>query len=301
MDQGAKAPVVAAVNGTAASGRALDWAADDARRRGRGLRVVYAFDWPLRHSLPRGLPGFDVDEFARRIVDEARERALARVADLDVRAVHVTGDPVPVLLTESQSAHSLVVGAHRMTTMDRVLPESTALELLADASCPVVVVPDREPGPSHDRLVLGADGSRSARTATEWAFATADTWRARLRAVTVREETRWWRFGALEEPTWTMTEEERRRAEEEDVRRARRTLSEGIGDERERWPRVRVEEVVETGHPVEVLCAAARDCDLMVVGSHGRGGFAGMLLGSVSRNVISHSPVPVAVVRPARH
>ncbi|MFE1398630.1 universal stress protein [Nocardiopsis dassonvillei] len=301
MDQAAKAPVVAAVNGTAASGRALDWAADDAGRRGRGLRVVYAFDWPLYHSLPRGLPGFDVDEFARRIVDEARERALERVPDLDVMAVHVTGDPAPVLLTESRSAHSLVVGAHRMTTMDRVVPDSTALELLADASCPVVVVPNREPGPFHGRLVLGADGSRSARAATEWAFATAGTWGARLRAVTVREETRWWRFGALEDPTWTMTEEERKRAEDEDVRRAHRALSEAVGDERARWPRVRVEEVVETGHPVEVLCAAARDCDLMVVGSHGRGGFAGMLLGSVSRNVISHSPVPVAVVSPPRH
>ncbi|WP_017570204.1 universal stress protein [Nocardiopsis halotolerans] len=300
MDQRADSPVVAAFNGTAASGRALDWAADEARRRGLGLRVVYAFDWPLYHSPPRGLPGFDVDEFARRIVDEGRERALERVPGLDVRAVHVTGDPEPVLLTESQKAHSLVVGAHRMTALDRVLPDSTALELLACASCPVIVVPDREAAPFHGRVLLGVDGSRSARSATEWAFATAEAWGSRLRVVAVREETRWWRFGALEDPTWTLTEEERRAAEAEDARRTRRMVSQAVEDDRARWPGVRVEEAVETGHPVEALCAAARDCDLMVVGSHGRGGFAGMLLGSVSRNVISHSPVPVAVVRPPR-
>lgn len=301
MNHRADAPLVAAVNGTAASGLALDWAADDARRRGLRLRIVYAFDWPLYHSIPRGLPRFDVNEFARRIVDEARERALERVPGLDVTAVHVTGDPEPVLLTESQKAHSMVVGAHRMTAVERVIPDSTALELLASASCPVVVVPDREPGPFRGRVVLAVDGSHSARAAAEWAFATADSWRAELRAVMVREEGRWWRLGALDDPAWTKPREVREEEEAKEARRARRMLAEAVEGYRERWPRIRVEEVVEKGHPVEALCDSARDCDLMVVGSHGRGGFTGMLLGSVSRNVISHSPAPVAVVRPAEH
>ncbi|WP_304454652.1 universal stress protein [Nocardiopsis sp. YSL2] len=292
------APVVAAVNGTPASDRALDWAADDARSRGLDLRVVYAFDWPHYHAVPHGLPGFDLDEFARRIVEEARRRVLERVPDLTVEAVHITGDPEPVLLRESQKAHSLVVGAHRMTTLDAVLPDSTALDLLVAASCPLVVVPDRDPGPAKGRVLVGVDGSATSRAAAEWAFSTADVRGSVLRAVTVHRGGPWWRFGALEDPSWTRTDEERKTEEAAAEKEARRILSESIAQERANRPRVRVEEVVATGHPVEALCATASDCDLMVVGSRGRGGFAGMLLGSVSRNVISHSPCPVAIIRP---
>ncbi|WP_017600099.1 universal stress protein [Nocardiopsis lucentensis] len=297
MAQSANAPVVVAVNGTPASERAVDWAADDARLRGRGLRIVYAFDWPLYHAVPRGLPGFDVYEFARCVVDDARRRALQRAPDLAVDASHVTGDPEPVLLMESQKAHSLVLGAHRTTAMDVFLPDSTALDMLMFASCPVVVVPDREPGPSTDRVMVGVDGSATALTAASWAFEAADVRGSALRVVTVGKGSSRMRFGAPEMPARVSADQTGEAAAAEE---ARRMLSESIAGERARWPRVRVEEVVESGHPVEALCAAAEDCDLMVVGSHGRGGFAGMLLGSVSRNVISHSPCPVTVVRASR-
>ncbi|WP_306371029.1 universal stress protein [Nocardiopsis sp. CC223A] len=300
MAQNGRTPVVVAVNGSPASERAVDWAAGEARRRGLRLRIVYAFSWPLYHSMPRDLPGFDVDEFALRIVGSARRRALELEPDLTVEAVHITSDPVTVLLLESQKAHMLVLGAHHRTAVDAVIPGSTDLEMLVSASCPVVVVPDRPPGTATGRLLVGVDGSETARLAVEWAFPAADARGAVLRAVTVREDHAWWRFGALGEPSWTRTEEEQEAEEAKAQAAARRLLSDAIADERARWPQVRVEEVVATGHPAQALCVAAQDCDLMVVGSHGRGGFAGMLLGSVSRHVISHSPCPVAVVRPPR-
>jgi nucleotide-binding universal stress UspA family protein len=87
---------------------------------------------------------------------------------------------------------------------------------------------------------------------------------------------------------------------ERTLARTREALSELISDVCGRRPRVRVEEVVETGHPAQVLAALSEDCDLMVVGTRGRGGFAGLLLGSVSRSVISHSRCPVAVVHAPR-
>ncbi|WP_304455426.1 universal stress protein [Nocardiopsis sp. YSL2] len=296
------APVAVAVNGTLASERALDWAAHDARLRDRGLRVVYAFDWPMYHARPRGLPEFDVDAFARRVVEGARRRALRQVPDLLVEAVHITADRGATLLRESQKAHSLVLGAHRMTAMDAVLPESTALEVIVSASCPVVVVPDREPGPSTGRVLVGVDGSATSQAAVAWAFATADVRGAVLRAMTVRKGLLRERFGRPEKPSraGARAGEAEEAKEAAAVEEARRRLSGWIADERARRPDVRVEEVVETGHPVEALCNAAEACDLMVVGSHGRGGFAGMLLGSVSRNVISHSPCPVTVVRAPR-
>ncbi|WP_116246771.1 universal stress protein [Nocardiopsis sp. FIRDI 009] len=297
MARSANAPVVVAVNGTPASERAVDWAADEARLRGRGLRVVHAFDWPLYRALPRGLSGFDAYKFARHVVDDARRRALARVPGLAVDAAHITGDPEPVLLRESQKAHSLVLGAHRTTAVDVFLPDSTALDMLMFASCPLVVVPDRELPPPAGRVLVGVDGSATARTAATWAFEAADLRGAVLRAVTAHGETSRRRFGASERPPRVRVGESGEAAAGEE---ARRMMSESVAGERERWPGVRLEEVVAEGHPVEVLRAAAEDCDLMVVGSRGRGGFAGMLLGSVSRNVISHSPCPVAVVRTSR-
>jgi nucleotide-binding universal stress UspA family protein len=54
---------------------------------------------------------------------------------------------------------------------------------------------------------------------------------------------------------------------------------------------------VMQGHPAGVLLAQLEGADMLVVGSRGHGGFAGMLLGSVSQHVVAHSPCPVVVVR----
>ena len=58
----------------------------------------------------------------------------------------------------------------------------------------------------------------------------------------------------------------------------------------------RVEKRVLRGHPAEAIVAASRDAQLVVVGSRGRGGFAGLLLGSVSQHVVPHSRCPVVVL-----
>ena len=58
---------------------------------------------------------------------------------------------------------------------------------------------------------------------------------------------------------------------------------------------------VVQGHPAYALLETATAADLLVVGSRGHGGFAGMLLGSVSQHVIAHAPCPVVVVRHDEH
>jgi nucleotide-binding universal stress UspA family protein len=66
----------------------------------------------------------------------------------------------------------------------------------------------------------------------------------------------------------------------------------------EKYPDVRVDRVVLRDRPVRALLRLAENAQLLVVGSHGRGGFSGMLLGSTSQALVYHSPCPLAVVRP---
>jgi nucleotide-binding universal stress UspA family protein len=61
---------------------------------------------------------------------------------------------------------------------------------------------------------------------------------------------------------------------------------------------IRIEQEVVEGHPANALVQAARGEELLVVGSRGRGGFTGLLLGSVSQACAHHTDCPVVIVRP---
>ena len=78
---------------------------------------------------------------------------------------------------------------------------------------------------------------------------------------------------------------------------ADKTLAASLAGWQERYPKVTVQRVVEFERPVRHLLEQAEKAQLVVVGSHGRGGFAGMLLGSVSTAVAQEARVPVIVGR----
>jgi nucleotide-binding universal stress UspA family protein len=80
--------------------------------------------------------------------------------------------------------------------------------------------------------------------------------------------------------------------------RERETLAERLAGWQEKYPDVTVRRVVTGGQPTKRLLDQAVDAQLLVVGSRGRGGFAGMLLGSTSQALIHHAPCPLLVVRP---
>ncbi|MFD0776083.1 universal stress protein, partial [Streptomonospora algeriensis] len=111
MNETAGAPVLAAVDGTEESLRALDWAADEALLRGRQLRIVYAFDWPVYRTVPAGIPDFSIEEFAHRVVEHARRRAGERAPRLRVEAEFKVGDAAPILLLEAAEAELAVLGS----------------------------------------------------------------------------------------------------------------------------------------------------------------------------------------------
>jgi len=75
-------------------------------------------------------------------------------------------------------------------------------------------------------------------------------------------------------------------------------LTERLAPMVEKYPNVEVRKVITRDRPVRALVENSEGAQLLVVGSHGRGGFKGMLLGSTSRALLQSAPCPMMVVRP---
>lgn len=134
-----------------------------------------------------------------------------------------------------------------------------------------------------NRIVVGVDGSEGSLAAMRWTAAEADRWDADVVAVQA------WEFTPLVVATDAPIDLEQLRAQtdiqlDEQVRE--------IFGAREG----RVERRVVEDLPATAVLEAAADADLVVVGTHGRGGLKGMLLGSVSQKVVHHAPCPVVVI-----
>ncbi|TQJ91237.1 universal stress protein [Streptomyces sp. SLBN-31] len=133
-------------------------------------------------------------------------------------------------------------------------------------------------------IVVGVDGSEASRAALRWAARQAELTGAQLRPVQA------WRLPT----TYGMPADYSDTDFEKQTRdNLRRTVEETLGEH----PDLPVDPRVVEGHPAAVLTDTAREADLLVVGSHGHGAFAGMLLGSVSHHCVHHATCPVLVVR----
>lgn len=135
-----------------------------------------------------------------------------------------------------------------------------------------------------NRIVVGIDGSAHAARAVRWARREAAAHDATLRVVMA------WHWGdqrhadpdAPFDPGY---------GQESAQEALEAFLADALGDDRDG-----VEAVAVLDLPARALLEAAEDADLVVVGSRGRGGFAGLMLGSVSQQVVTHAPCPVVVV-----
>src|SRR5215203_1615644 len=140
------------------------------------------------------------------------------------------------------------------------------------------------------QIVVGVDGSESSRAALHWAYDEAAHHNASLVAVST------WHPPALpmSPPYGHLPPEGYETGPELEARE----LLENLTDDLEpREPAVDVRVSISKGSPAKVLIDMSQGADLIVVGSRGRGGFAGMLLGSVSQHVVAHAACPVVVLR----
>ncbi|TDQ52289.1 universal stress protein [Actinorugispora endophytica] len=284
-------PVVAGVDGSDNGARALDWAAREAARSHRPLRVVSVTEKPgvlARFGLAPD--GASVTGASQRIVDAAVEHVRASHPGTEVSGAVLPGPRDRALVAESGNAHLMVVGSRGLGGVESLFAESVGAELAARGACPVVVVPENAVTAETTRVVVGTDCSEGSRAAVRLAFEQAATRGVAVRAVLAWESTA---FAWPEEGDGDWPADQ-----EPTVDRVRARLAEFLSGERAAYPDVPVEEVVVPGAAAPSLVQEGGGSDLLVVGSHGRGGIAEVImgLGSVSHGVLRHSRCPVAVV-----
>ncbi|MFG3696733.1 universal stress protein [Micromonospora sp. NPDC047620] len=270
---------------------ALEWALEEASRSGRPVRLAYVFEWVTVAGWvgPGIAPGIWPDEAARRQVEElvrkAAADAIAAHPELTVAGEVFDGPPTVVLQERSARAGLLVLGTRGHGGFGGLLVGSTAVAVTAHAHCPVVVVrQEAAAGGRAGPVVVGVDGSECSLVALGFAYEQAAARELPLHVL------RAWHPGAVQRPP---SDPEAREAAAAD----RAELDEPLARWSRTFPDVEVEVQVAAGSPASLLVDASRNASLVVVGTRGRGGLKGMLLGSVSQQLIQHAHCPVAVVR----
>jgi nucleotide-binding universal stress UspA family protein len=163
---------------------------------------------------------------------------------------------------------------------------STALQVVAHAPVPTMVVRRLEPAVRRE-IAVGVDGSAAGEAAVAFAFEEAGLRKARLRAIHVWSDPDLAGAGELMPLVY-----DPQIVAEDQIRR----LGESLAVWREKYPEIQLVSEVVHGRPVRILAGASTRADLLVVGSRGRGGFAGLVLGSVSHGLLHHAHCPLAVV-----
>ncbi|WKG02645.1 universal stress protein [Mycolicibacterium sp. HK-90] len=280
--------IVVGVDGSPSSDAAVAWAARDAVLRGVQLTLVYALPgamspiW-LDVALPQDYWDFQ-DQQGREALDAARRvavEATAGTGTLRIVDKAVPGHAVATLIEYSRRADLVVVGSRGLSKWGRRLLGSVSSSVAHHAHGPVAVIPENE-RPATAPVVVGVDGSPASELATEIAFDEAS--RRGVELVVVH--------------TWTDLNAEFPDVKWDDLSpQAERALAEQLAGWGERYPDVAVRRVVMPDKPARQLLAQAETAQLVVVGNRGRGGFTGLLLGSVSSTVVHSSTAPVIVAR----
>ncbi|MPY34739.1 universal stress protein [Streptomyces adustus] len=291
-------PVIAAVDGSDDSMRALEWALDTARGRAAPLRVVHVREFAA--WVPAAVPVAAPPTAEDPVLSQVRELLAGRSDLPETEYVAVDGATGATLPELGSTAQLLVLGSRGRGGFASLLLGSNGLAAARDAACPVVVVPrpdrkvdDAPPTAPGPRVVVGlnVDGPDDATLA--FAFAEAARRAARLQVVAAYAWPIqiWGTPGEILPPV----------VDQEAVESETRALAEGfLAPHRERHPDVGAEAYVPPGDAAGHLVAASKGADLVVVGRHRRRLLApAHLLGSVTHAVLLHAASPIAVVPPA--
>lgn len=287
--------VLVGVDGSETAAVAAQWAAREARQLGWRLHVVCSYSLPAFTvaSLDGGYAALDdsaIRAGAQAVLDEAVRQVSGE--GLEVTSSLEVGDAAGVLVELTRSAGLAVIGTRGRGGFASRLLGTVSSALPAHSHCPTVVVPVRE---HHDvlgpvrKIVAGVDGSEAARVALVRAIDEAELWGAELSAVVAvplaasSGMLAWLPAGADHEAVF------------DDVAAGLDAAVDAALEGRD----VVVKRHVLDGTGAALLTEFSTAVDLIVVGTRGRGGFAGLLLGSTSQTLLHHAVCPIMVV-PAR-
>ena len=289
--------VVVAVDGSEASKNAVRWAANTAMKRGIPLRIASSYTVPQFLYAEGMVPPKELfDDLQAETLEKIEAaRAVAHEVAPDIKIGHTIaeGSPIDMLLEMSHDVTMVVMGSRGMGGLSGMVMGSVSASVVSHASCPVVVVREDNQvteSTKYGPVVVGVDGSEVSQKATHYAFAEAAARGAELIAVHT------WMDMQVQASLAGLSAAQTEWAEVEKEQGA--LLTERLAEFQAEYPDVPVKKVIARDRPVRALADAAAGAQLLVVGSHGRGGFKGMLLGSTSRALLQNAPCPMMVVRP---
>lgn len=290
MARAAQSGILVGVDGSEFSDAAVRWAAREAALRHvplkllavaerQGPHVTYDSETMQRSRKAQHDEGDRVLAAARTIAEEVLRDACVDGLSSEFLFAH----PLATLIDASKEVRMLVVGCRGRNALDRLTLGSVSSGLVRQAHCPVAVIhKEHAEQDAHAPILVGIDGSPASEAATAIAFDEASNRRAPLIALHA------WADALTSGTHLNPTIDEQIGGE---------VLSERMAGWRERYPDVGVTPVLTHQEAGRWLVNHSDTAQLIVVGSHGRGGFAGMMLGSVSATVVHAAEVPVIVAR----
>ena len=283
--------ILVCVDGSSASDAAVAWATREAIMRHLPVTLMLAVPpvvvgWPVG-QLYADMPGWQ-QENGQHVVDQARKTLIAYLGASEppeIRTEMVYSSVVQALIDASKDAWMIVAGSQGLGGLGRLLLGSVTTALLQHAHCPVAVIntgKDAFPD-SNAPVLVGIDGSPVSESAIALAFDEASRRGVELVALHA-----WSDVGVFPMLGMDWRDSEAKGQE---------ILAERLAGWQEQYPDVPVKRLIFCDKPSRWLVQESARAQLVVLGSHGRGGFAGMLLGSVSSHVAHLATIPVIVVR----
>lgn len=281
--------ILVGVDGSHASYKATWWAANYAKHAGLTLQIVCAYSLPsyAAVSFDATYTAMGDDNAAHSDAQEilSKAKAIADEQGVEAATLIVTGDPASVFVELSRNYNLIVIGNRGKGGLAERLLGTTSSSLPAYAYCPIVVVPytDDDGNLMHlnntiTKVAVGSDESKWGLKALEIAADFASSWGAELDVLS-----------AVPNLKGIDGEDDVMKSYQEDLDVRVKPLLES-------HPDLKINKNIVSGPAVSALTKASFDHDVVVVGSRGRGGFTGLLLGSTSQGLLQHAAGPVYVV-----
>jgi len=286
--------VVAAVDGSPSSTRAVAWAVDQAVVENRPLVLAHGMGPVESHWMGQSA-GIDHRALlaarraeARRVMDAARAQVAARAPDLVAHEALLAQDPRELLIGLSSHAAMLVLGSHGRGPVTSLLLGSVSVAVTKHAACPVVVVRPRRAEEPSGGVLVGTDGTERSRQTLEFAHRQAS-----LRELPLTIMHCYWDARSAFQSARVRRGDA---APGPDVEEVRLLVAESLAELADRFPEVDVRVELVHGWADDCLIEGSKKMDLVVVGTHRRRALEAIVYGSVAFSVLEHAGCVVAVV-----